>query len=89
MRKSKGAVKGVLHRFVSDLESRFPDLQFEPVLDPEDGYDAWLYVLVPPNEADSEEEVRTAAREIEDKYWRDTSVAIISMIRIQKEPVHG
>jgi hypothetical protein len=88
MRKTKQAVDRTVRCFADELKQRFPELTFEPVLDIEDGNDAWLYVFVPRNGTD-ETDVRDAAREIEDRLWREVSISVVAMIREQKEPVHG
>jgi len=88
MRKTKQAVNTTVACFVDEMKQRFPELTFEPVLDPEDGNDVWLYMFVPRSGAD-EVDVRQAAREIEDRIWREASVSVVAMIREKKEPVHG
>ncbi len=88
MRKTKQALNRIVACFVDEMRQRFPELAFEPVFEPEDGNDAWLYVFVPRNGTD-EAEVREAAREIEDRFWREASVSVVAMIREAKEPVHG
>ncbi len=89
MGKSKKAVSKMVDCFAEELEQRFAGLSFEPVLDPEDGNDAWLYAYVPNDSTSSEDEVLEFARQIEDRLWRESSVSIVPMIRKQKEPVHG
>ena len=89
MGKSKKAVSRMVDCFAEEIEQRFAGLSFAPVLDPEDGNDAWLYVYVPSNSPLSEDEVLEFARQIEDRIWRESSVSLVPMIRKQKEPAHG
>ena len=89
MHKSKQAVSKTVGSLVEEPEGRFPGLTFQPLLDPEDGHDAWLLVFVPRTSKASQDDVRKAARELEDQYSRKSSVSVVSMIREQKEPVHG
>jgi hypothetical protein len=87
--KSNKAVTNAVACFTKDLAAEFSGLGFEPVLDPEDGYDAWVYVYVPANADATEDAVRAAARDIEDRYWCENGIGLIAMIRTKKEPVHG
>jgi hypothetical protein len=89
MRKTSKLLSRVIKCFTDDLEQRFPGLEFEPLINPEDGYDAWVYVHVPPGEQASEDEIRTFARETENRYWRESGVGLMTMIRRKEEPVHG
>ena len=89
MHKSKQAVSKTVDSLAEELRERFTGLTFEPILEPEDGHDAWLFVFLPRACTASEGDVRKAARELEDEHWRKSGVSVVSMIREQKEPVHG
>lgn len=88
MGKSKSTIADTVERFTKELQHRFEGLSFAPDLEPEDGFDAWVYVFVPSLGQPDEAVVRNAARELEDRFWRENGVALMTMIR-KKEPVHG
>ena len=89
MAKPKKTISKLVDCFAEELAQTFSGLSFAPVLDPEDGNDAWLYAYVSTDSEATEDEILGFARQIEDRMWRESSVSIVPMIRKQKEPAHG
>ena len=89
MRKTQQSIKKAIDDYMDIVLQEFPGLEFDALLNPEAGVDAWLWIQLDRSNQHLRDAIEVFTSKLTARLSRDEDDLYIVAIPHLKEPVHG